>query len=117
MAKDEPSNQELFRIGIETKEALRAYVERSDKWREDTTIKLAYANGRTGDSEKAIRILGDNYSNLSVKVAELNNKYWWVAGICATVLVIGGIFARLYIQDIAGKVVSQALEPYELPAK
>ncbi len=110
MSQDTPSNQELFRIAIETKESLKTYIERSDKWREDTSIKLAYANGRTGDNEKAIRLLGESFAKMVAEVNALTNKAWWIAGICATVLVIGGIFARLYIQDIATEVVSTALE-------
>lgn len=133
MSQDTPSNQELFRNLIEIKEAQRAHIDRSDKWREETGIKLAVANERTGDHEKALKLLGEEFSRLSLKVSELQKRYWLAQGIILILMACGAYFAKLYVQDISrvtskeevkGQIhavvedaVENALSAYELPVK
>ena len=123
MTQDTPSNQELYRIAIETREAQRIHIERSDKWREDTGIKMAIASERTKDLGEEISSIVEKYSSLALDVARIQNKIHWVAGLCAAIGVIGLTTINLYINSKVDSRVdnrleeklSQALERYEIP--
>lgn len=112
-----PSNSELFRGISDLKIMSKEHYDISLKWHEENTLKLndlntkvAVQNGRVAKSEEAITLLGDKFVKTAEKLESVVNKWWYVAGGFAVILLVGGLFAKLYIRDQ----VSDVLQSYDI---
>lgn len=123
--KDEtPTNSELFRSQTEIKQAIKESDAMHVKWHEENHKSLddlnrnqIIANGRTGNNEKAIALLGDDYARMASSVTDLKGDRRWILGAAATLILLQGVlafFARLYIADVARDVVTATLQSYDI---
>ncbi len=130
--KDEtPTNSELYRLMTEVKQHQKENADMHTKWHEEDlekheenleklsslNTKVGIANGRTGTNEKAISLLGENFSKISDKVDNLGGDRKWIIGAAATLILLQGVlvyFARLYIADVARTVVFDTLSRYDI---
>jgi hypothetical protein len=72
--------------------------------------------GRTGDHDKAILLLGDNFAKINGTIVDMKGDRKWVLGAAAVVIFFWGVlalFLRLYIEDIARNVVAETLSDYD----
>lgn len=120
---DTPSNGELYRLITaanrtteETARDIKDYIKSSEMWRESVSEKLsdldkkvAVANGRTGNHESAIKLLGSSFERVVETISDLKS---WKRAVMAVVAVFilfqGGIiyFLKSYIQSSVTDILS-----------
>lgn len=112
---DIPSNGELYRICERIENKIREDGTAHSDWHKQNSDKLTalnnnqlIANGRTGNNEKAIALLGDSFAQASKVMAKLQRDRWIAHGVILVVLALGGLFIKLYIADIVRREVSDA---------
>lgn len=117
---EEYSNNELARVQIEIKQILKEQNMKSDQRHEENQLAIAkivtevkVANGRTGNLERALSLLGDSFTKQNAEVETLKTKYWIATGIITVVMILGGLFAKLYVENLARNVASDVMDKYE----
>jgi hypothetical protein len=101
-----PDTSELYRLVKDMSLDQKEHIQMSHDMHEENSKKLQQlnnnqivANGRTSTNEKAIALLGEQFTAIYKDVDSLKANRWWILGAFAVVAVVGSYLVQKYIED------------------